>query len=169
MDGEPDDLAPALAGREEADLAPALGTPAGSLGRAWWRNLKGPIAVLLADLEAASPLVRRRAVEALVRLGDRRAVPALGLLGRDPAWEVRRAAARALGRLGGDGAVTALRAAMGDGHPMVRLAAAEALAGLRDGAALPLLEAFAAHLAQFGTKYEQGRLEAAIAALREPQ
>ena len=166
---QPDALAPALpGGGPEGDLAPALGTPARRAGRAWWRSMKGPIAVLLADLEAASPLVRRRAVEALVRLGDRRAVPALALTLRDPAWEVRRACARTLGRLGGDGATLALRGAMRDGHPLVRLTAAEALAALQDRGALPLLEELAAHLARYGTPFEQARAEASLLALRDP-
>lgn len=163
----PEELAPTLAAaRPDDDLAPELGTPAGRGGRAWWRSLKGPIAVLLVDLEATSPLVRRRAIEALVRLGDRRAVPALTLTVRDPAWEVRRACVRALGRLGGDGAARALRIAVRDGHPAVRLAAAEALAGLRDAGALPLLEELARHMEAYGTPFEQARVNAALETLR---
>ncbi len=164
---QPDEFAPTIASaRREDDLAPELGTPARRGGRAWWRNLKGPIAVLLADLEAASPLVRRRAVEAMVRLGDRRAVPALTLAVRDPSWEVRRACVRALGRLGGDGAARALRIAVRDGHTAVRLTAAEALAGLPDAAAVPLVEELAKHMAAYGTPFEQARVNAALATLR---
>jgi hypothetical protein len=161
------DLAPAIAEAPDDGLAPALGTPPGRGGRAWWRSLKGPIAVLIADLEATSPLVRRRAAEALVRLGDRRAVPALALAARDPAVEVRRACVRALGRLGGDGAAVALRRSMRDAHPAVRLAAAEGLAGLGDAAALPLLEELARHLAAYGSAHERERAAAAIARLRD--
>lgn len=166
-DGE--DLSPSLAGSgPDEDFSPTLGTPAPARrgGRAWWRNLKGPIAVLLADLEAPSPLVRRRAAEALVRLRDRRAVPALAQAVRDKSWEVRRACALALGRLGGDGAAAALRIAARDGHAQVRLTAAEALAALGDVGAVPLLEEVVRHMGAFGTKHEQERAESALAALR---
>ena len=163
-------LAPALARPSAHDaLAPELGTPAGGGrggGRAWWRSLKGPIAVLLRDLEAQNPLVRRRAAEALVRLGDRRAVSALAHALRDPAPDVRMACARALGRMGDAAARGALRPLMRDARPAVRVAAAEALAALHDVEALPLVEALVAHFEAFGTPHEAARVAAIAARLR---
>lgn len=161
----PDDLAPSL-GASEGSLAPALGSrpPAGV--RPWWRSLKGPIGTLIADLEHASAIERRRAAQALVRLGDRRAVPALAVAARDPAFEVRKAAIAALAALGGDGVREPLHRACQDGHPAVRLEAAAGLVAHGDRSSVVVLEALAEHARRFGLPADLVRVEAAIAGLR---
>lgn len=150
------DLSPSLPPKDGAAelsrLAPELGSrlQAGS-NRPWWRSLKGPIAVLLTDLADPTPMVRRRAAEALARLGDRRAVSALAICARDPAWEVRKACVKALDRLGGDGILKALHRAGRDGHAVVRLAAAEAIARHGDASSLPVLKAMLDYADRYGT------------------
>jgi HEAT repeat protein len=169
---EPSDLSPSLPGsacgssHEDASLAPVLGTTPGLGKRAWWRNLKGPISVLLADLGDASPRVRRRAAEALARLGDRRAVPALALGLRDPVWQVRLACIQALARLGGDGVAEPLARATREGNARVRLAAAEGLAQHGDARGLAALEALAAYLEAAGLETDRTRVLAALATLK---
>lgn len=158
-----DDLAPSLSG-DGPDLAPSLGAPPPA-GRAWWHSLKGPISVLLADLERGTPTVRRRAAEALVRMGDRRAVAALAERCRDEHPEVRLACVKALSRLGGDGALPALHRACRDGHAPVRLAAAEGLARLGDASSVAVLEALLAHARDYGLPPDVALIERALADL----
>jgi HEAT repeat protein len=89
--------------------------------------------------------VRRAAAEALGKLGDPQAVPALiGALGEwGDLWSenVRRAAAEALGKLGDPQAVPALIQALGDSDWDVRRAAAEALAKIGTPAVPALIQA----------------------------
>ncbi|HEY9722532.1 MAG TPA: HEAT repeat domain-containing protein, partial [Oscillatoriaceae cyanobacterium] len=159
-----EDLAPSLGGDGGPELAPALGaTP--PLGRAWWHSLKGPISVLLADLERGTPTVRRRAAEALVRMGDRRAVPALAERCRDEHPEVRLACVKALARLGGDGALPALHRACQDSHAHVRLAAAEGVARLGNESSLGVLETLRGHACDYGLPSDVVAVERAIAEL----
>ncbi|MDB5101562.1 MAG: lyase domain protein repeat-containing protein, partial [Cyanobacteria bacterium RYN_339] len=132
----------------------------------WWRNLKGPIAVLLADLSVQSPRVRRRAAEALARLGDRRAVPALAQGLRDADWEVRLACIQALDRLGGDGVAEPLARATREGNARVRLAAADALAQHGDARGVAALEALAGYLEATGLETDRARVLAALTALK---
>ena len=144
-----DDFSPALSGPEglpDYSLAPVLGSPAARGRRPWWNNLKGPIAVLLADLGATTPRVRRRAAEALARLGDRRAAPALAQGMRDRAWEVRLACLEALLQLSTDGLAAVLARATRDGNPRIRMAAAAALPNFGDAHGLQALEALEAYL-----------------------
>lgn len=161
---EPSGDAPALGGGDDGGLAPALGSKAPRGKRAWWNNLKGPIAVLLADFADPHPRVRRRAVEALGRLGDRRATSALTQGLRDPAWEVRLACLHALVKLGAGTAP--LARATRDGHPPVRRAAAEALAAHGDARDVPALEAMVAYLAATAQDADRQHAEAALAALQ---
>jgi HEAT repeat protein len=65
--------------------------------------------------------------EALGRLGDRRALPAVLTLLRDQDQEVRQSAADALGKLGDDSVVENLLMGMVDEHMGVRQAAARSL------------------------------------------
>jgi HEAT repeat protein len=163
------DLSPSLppkdgAPAEPSRLAPELGTrPQRDAGRRpWWRSLKGPIAVLLTDLGDPTPMVRRRAAEALARLGDRRAVSALALGVRDPAWEVRRACVKALDRLGGDGVLKTLHRAGRDGHAVVRLTAAEAIGRHGDATSLPVLRAMLEYAEKYGTAGDRVAIAAAL-------
>lgn len=160
-----DDLSPALPGHDES-LSPVLGTARTTERRPWWRNLKGPIAVLLTDFGDPSPRVRRRAAEALARLGDRRAVPALALGLKDPDWQVRLACIQALARLGGDGVAEPLARATREGNARVRLAAAEGLAQHGDARGLAALEALAAYLEAAGLESDRARVLAALATLK---
>lgn len=169
MDG---DLSPSLPPRDGAGepsrLAPEMGSrPQAGSKRAWWHSLKGPIAVLLGDLSHATPMVRRRAAEALARLGDRRATSALAACARDPHWEVRRACVTALDRLGGDNVLKALHRAARDGHVLVRLAAAEAIAHHGDASSLPVLEAMREYAERYGNASDQVAIGAALARLTE--
>jgi HEAT repeat protein len=157
-----DDLSPTLGDGSDRGLAPAMGGDARVDKRAWWRSLKGPIAVLLADLEADNPLVRRRAVEALARLGDRRAVPALARQLRDRDWKVRLACVQALGRLRGDGVISPLARATRDGHPRVRLGAAEILAVQGDPRGIAALDALLAYLDACGQSAEHAKVKALL-------
>jgi HEAT repeat protein len=165
------DLSPSLAPKggaaEPARLSPELGTRPVVEKRPWWRNLKGPIAVLLADLSDPKPMVRRRAAEALARLGDRRAVSALVACARDPAWEVRRACVKALDRLGGDAVLKPLHRAGRDGHPVVRLAAAEAIARHGDATSVPVLRAMLEHAERYGLPADRAAVEAALRQVEE--
>lgn len=151
------DLSPSLPPKdgthEPAYLAPELGSrPQRETGRRpWWRSLKGPIAVLLTDLNDPTPMVRRRAAEALARLGDRRAISALVIGARDKRWEVRQACVKALDRLGGDGVLAALHRASKDGHAVVRLAAAEAIGRHGNGTSVPVLRGMLDYAEKYGT------------------
>jgi ParB family chromosome partitioning protein len=163
-----DDFSPSLPGKDES-LAPVLGTaPTRGQGkRPWWLNLKGPIAVLLADLTAQSPRVRRRAAEALARRGDRRAVAALAQGLRDADWEVRLACIQALARLGGDGVAEPLARATREGNARVRIAAAEALAQHGDTRGLAALEALAGYLEAAGLEADRAKVLVALATLKQ--
>jgi HEAT repeat protein len=164
-----DELSPAMAGRDEladCSLSPTLGTAAITRRRPWWNNLKGPIAVLLPDLTDASPRLRRRAAEALARLGDRRAAPALALGLRDRTWEVRLACLEALLHLRADGLGEVLARGTLDGHPRVRLAAADALLVLGDARGIAPLEALEKYLSASGQETDRRRVLATLDALR---
>lgn len=161
------DLSPALGSGGEGSLAPELGTRKDTAHRPWWRNLKGPIGVLVTDLAAPNVLVRRRAAEALVRLGDRRALPALATGARDPAWEVRVACLRALDRFGGDEAVEAFHRACRDGHAAVRLEAARALAKHGTAGSVAVLEALLAYVTSYGLPRDRQEVESALLKLKQ--
>jgi putative membrane-bound dehydrogenase-like protein len=91
---------------------------------------------LLAD---PRPVVRDRAIESLVRLGEA-AVPTLAStrrLGSDV--ETRAAAVFALHRIGSATSREAVRTALADRHAVVRVAAARSVGLARDAAALPTL------------------------------
>ena len=159
------DLSPSLPPKgasEPSRLSPELGTRPVVEKRPWWRNLKGPIATLLADLNDPKPMVRRRAAEALARLGDKRAASALAACARDSSWEVRRACINALDRLGGDAVLKPLHRAGRDGHPVVRLAAAEAIARHGNASSLPVLEAMLEHAERYGTSGDRAAIAAAL-------
>jgi HEAT repeat protein len=80
-----------------------------------------------------SPNLRGAVVTSLRRIGDRRAVPAIGvLLLSDPAESVRCQAAKALGELEDDTALPSLRAALDDESDKVRMWATCSLGKLRD-------------------------------------
>jgi HEAT repeat protein len=85
--------------------------------------------------------VRQR--EALGKLGDPQAVPALIQALGDSDSAVRAAAAEALGAIGDPQAVPALIQALGDSDCDVRRAAAEALGKLGDPQAVPPLSVWA--------------------------
>ncbi|MFN3431638.1 MAG: HEAT repeat domain-containing protein [Candidatus Sericytochromatia bacterium] len=157
-------LPPKDGAAELTRLSPELGSrPLAGPNRPWWRSLKGPIAVLLTDLADPTPMVRRRAAEALARLGDRRAASALAICARDPAWEVRKACVKALDRLGGDGALKALHRAGRDGHAVVRLAAAEAIGRHGDASSLPVLKAMLDYAERYGTAADRVAIAEALA------
>lgn len=166
IEGLPDDLAPSLGALGEPSLAPELGSRKSQAHRPWWRNLKGPIGVLLADLASPNALVRRRAAEALVRLGDRRALSALAAGAGDPAWEVRLACLRALDRFGGDEAVLAFHRACRDGHAAVRLEAARALARHGTAASVGVLEQLLSYVTAYGLPRDRAVVESALAELK---
>jgi HEAT repeat protein len=155
-------LPPKPGAAEPARFSPELGTRPVAEKRPWWRSLKGPIAVLLSDLSDPKPMVRRRAAEALARLGDRRAVSALAACARDPHWEVRRACVKALDRLGGDAVLKPLHRAARDGHPLVRLAAAEAIARHGDASSVEVLSAMGEYAERYGSPGDKTALAAAI-------
>jgi HEAT repeat protein len=146
-------------------MAPELGSRSRAEPRPWWRNLRGPIAILLKDLQDPKPMVRRRAAEALARMGDRRAVAALCFCAKDSAWEVRRACVGALDRLGGDAVLKALHRAGRDGHPVVRLAAAEAIGRHGDAGSVAVLAAMREYTERYGTARDLAVVDEAIARL----
>jgi HEAT repeat protein len=88
-------------------------------------------------LDDEHELVRMRAAQALGRIGDRQAVPALIARLNDEFWDVRYAAEDALVALG---AVSRqpLRDAFADATPLARRYTVEPLAKRGDRAALPL-------------------------------
>jgi HEAT repeat protein len=101
--------------------------------------LLGPLAVpaLIAALEDENEWRRGLAVEALGRIGDRRAVPALiQVLRKDSTGGVRAQAATMLARIGDPRAVDPLIAALRDPKGSVREASVRALGELRPPTAL---------------------------------
>jgi HEAT repeat protein len=84
------------------------------------------------DLRSEFPSVRRQAVVALGRRGDRSAVPALIAMLQDPDSSVRREAARVLGQWKDEQAVPRLIQSLGDGDANVRTYAAYALGEIKD-------------------------------------
>jgi HEAT repeat protein len=102
--------------RQEWDQCIQVGTPA-----------LGPLIAVLGDVDHR---VRDRAVEALIQLGDARAVePLIDLMG-DSNGLVRISAAEVLGKLGDNRAVDPLIVALKDSDRDIRQAAAQALADL---------------------------------------
>jgi len=82
---------------------------------------------LIKRLEDSDKYVRKKAAEALGKIGDKRAVePLIKALG-DSEWYVRWKAAEALGKIGDKRAVEPLIKALGDSEKLVREVAAEAL------------------------------------------
>jgi HEAT repeat protein len=84
------------------------------------------------DLRSEFPSVRRQAVVALGRRGDRSTTPALIAMLQDPDSSVRREAARVLGQLKDEQAVPRLIQSLGDGDANVRTYAAYALGEIKD-------------------------------------
>jgi HEAT repeat protein len=110
---------------------------------------KPAVKPLIADLSADDPLVRRQAVDALGRIGDRRAVVPLIETLRDGDSLVRGHAVEALGRLKDPRAVAPLIVILRSKEqpPHVRMSAAEALGTIGDPSAvepliLALLDAY---------------------------
>ena len=85
------------------------------------------VELLIQQLDQEDTEVRRAAISALGRIGDRRAVPALTGLLDDGELHVRIAAASALARLGDGRAFEPLLSLLGDAHVAVRQAAIGAL------------------------------------------
>jgi VWFA-related protein len=102
------------------------------------------------------------AVDLLGRLGDDRAIDALGGLLQAEAWETRLAAVRAIGATGLASGASPLRTALADPRPEVRRAAAEGLASVAGTAARPVLEDFLKSETDAGVK-------AAVRALLDPR
>jgi len=95
---------------------------------------------LVRDLARPHPLDRRSAADALGRLGDPDAAPALRPLLEDPDWDVVAAAAQALGLLDDRGSVPAMEAALRRAtFPESRRDLAAALAALGSAAGTPVL------------------------------
>jgi len=99
-------------------------------------QLRNPdVAPLLRALDNPQPSVRQSALEALVRLRERRLAERLPALLRDSSPGVRRAAASALACMGDDHVVGALIERLEDESPLVRSSAAYALGARRAHAA----------------------------------
>lgn len=151
--------------------APAVTDPRGQ-AIAWNALTPARLGGLLAD---PRPVVRDRAIEHLVRLGE----PAVNVLAdaRRTASDVetRAAAVFALHRIGSTAARVAVRAALTDREPSVRVAAARSIGLAKDEAALPdLLRLVVADAPavrrQVATALEQiGRPEAVPALLKASQ
>lgn len=131
---------------EAASTAPAAAQPDVLALIAHFGDPRGvPYAARLAR-EGADLTVRRAAIQALGRCGDRRATPALLDALDDPAVEVRRAAVKVLGDLRVRSAASRLVALLKDEDPALRRAAVVALGQLRDRRALePLVDQYKAH------------------------
>jgi HEAT repeat protein len=84
---------------------------------------------------------RRYSIDALGKIGDKRAVTPLIDALLDPHWVVRSKAAEALGRIGDERATTALAAASKDDDWRVRYEAVRALGNVGPDAITPLREA----------------------------
>ena len=85
------------------------------------------VELLIEQLHQENTEIRRAAISALGRIGDRRAVPALAALLQEGDRPVRIAAASALARLGDPRAFEPLLSLLGDEHVAVRQAAIGAL------------------------------------------
>jgi HEAT repeat protein/tetratricopeptide (TPR) repeat protein len=95
---------------------------------------------LARGLAAPQPLDRRGAADALGRLGDAAAAPAIRPLLEDEDWDVVAAAARALGRLDDRGAAPAVREALARATFVEsRRDLAASLAALGDPSGIPIL------------------------------
>lgn len=117
-------------------------------------------AELLAQLDAADPLVRRQAVWSLAARGSSRAGAALAGRLHDPDPATRGVAAWGLGKLGDRAALDPLVTALRDRDVHVREMAVLALGDLRDPRAVPALAALA-------TDPEHGVRSVITVALRE--
>lgn len=109
----------------------------------------------VASLTDSNELVRLRAAQALGRIGDRRAIPALVAALGDELWTVRYAAEDALVALGRR-SVPSLRAAYRDAPPRARPHIVEALAKLGDRRPLPGLRV----LSHAGNVHDDDRFSA---------
>lgn len=92
-------------------------------------------------LDDPEHLVRWVAIDALARLADPEAVPALLLRLQDPSWTVRIAAIRALNEIGDVAAVYELTHMVNDPNPNVQEAAVETIGHLGSHRDVPLLAA----------------------------
>lgn len=98
----------------------------------------------LQRLRSPDVTVRSDAAHQLGKLGDERAVAALGEALQDSDEYVRKSAVMALRRIGGTGAMEALRTALGDRSEQVVLQAVNGLRDMRDrGAVEPLIRVLA--------------------------
>ncbi len=100
---------------------------------------QSPAELLLGDLQAEAPAVRRQAAAALGRLADRAAVPALVAALKDSDASVRRTAANSLANLKDERAVAGLSELLADADPNVRFYAAYALGEIKDSRAAAAL------------------------------
>lgn len=97
----------------------------------------GDVSAVPALIEALKDSdVRRRAIDALGKIGSVSAVPALIEVLKDNHWSIQRNATHALGKIGTP-AVPALIEALKDSDPYVRGYAAEALGEIGDATTLP--------------------------------
>jgi len=93
----------------------------------------------IANLKDADPNVRRVAINALGKIGDASAVPALVKALGDEDYNIRWNAASALGEIGDVCAIPNLIKALNDKHASVRHGVATALGEFRDASAVPAL------------------------------
>ena len=116
--------------------APAVADPRGR--RLAWREASA--AALVSRLADPRPAVWRRTIEALVRLGPDRAVPALtGAIASHPSVDVRQRALWTAMRLPLTAAGTAVRPALRDRDPRVQRVAVHGVGLWRDREAVPAL------------------------------
>jgi HEAT repeat protein len=94
---------------------------------------------LLQQLRSSDVTLRSDAAHALGKLGDERAVGALGEALRDQDEYVRKSAVMALRRIGGPAAMEAMRVALADRSEQVCLQAVKGLGELRDAGAVDAL------------------------------
>ena len=120
------------------DAVVALGAKAVPLLLAIARE--GVAADVAAQLPGGTAVIARiRAVDALGRISNGRALDALTAVTKDPDARLRAAAAQALGHLEAAGGVPTLTPLLRDADDRVREAAAAALASIGDAQALPAL------------------------------
>ncbi len=116
--------------------APAVADPRGR--RLDWRDATP--AALVARLADPRPAVWRRTIEALVRLGPARSLPALtGAIAGDPSVDVRQRALWTAMRLPLTDAATAVRPALRDRDPRVQRVAVHGVGLWRDPGAVSVL------------------------------